>query len=459
MLNPTNQHKFHEFRKKFPVFIYDSYSFTSDSTGLIADFHFSLPGQTEFNPTLKIPGRPFFRDKNIPPALLDDIIFHIGLIELVSYWKSACPPEIIVKCGSLGDDQARWWKKLYFKGLGEFFYLNGIETTEADFVTFVTEGSGKFNPSGIPVSDEVVIPVGGGKDSVVTLELLGDLANTTPFILNPRGATLETTSGKGFSQGQIIEAYRTLDPRLLQLNDLGFLNGHTPFSALLAFISVLAAMLSGKKYIALSNEASANESTVEGVDVNHQYSKSYEFESDFRDYVRRYITPDIEYFSFLRPLNELRISSIFARYPAYFPVFKSCNAGSKSDTWCGECSKCLFTWIILSPFISQEELRQIFHKDLLVNPELEHVMDDLTGASGFKPFDCVGTILEVNVALCELIRMMNGRELPFILARYKESSRYGQFRSYPFGKVIEEYNTANFLPGSFAKILQSSLHD
>ena len=67
---------------------------------------------------------------------------------------------------------------------------------------------------------------------------------------------------------------------MLQLNSEGYINGHTPFSAIVAFSSVLTAALNGQKYITLSNENSANESTVKDSKVNHQYSKSYEFELD-----------------------------------------------------------------------------------------------------------------------------------------------------------------------------------
>ena len=115
---------------------------------------------------------------------------------------------------------------------------------------------------------------------------------------------------------------------MLQLNAEGYLNGHTPFSALLAFLTLLIGVGSGSKYIALSNESSANESTVPGTDINHQYSKSIEFERDFRDYVSQHLSEEIQYFSFLRPLNEMQIASLFAQCEAYHPVFRSCNAGS-----------------------------------------------------------------------------------------------------------------------------------
>ena len=66
----------------------------------------------------------------------------------------------------------------------------------------------------------------------------------------------------GFENTNIIEVYRTIDKNLIDLNKEGFINGHTPFSAMLAFFSYFIAYILGKRYIALSNESSANESNV-----------------------------------------------------------------------------------------------------------------------------------------------------------------------------------------------------
>ena len=150
------------------------------------------------------------------------------------------------------------------------------------------------------------------------------------MIINPRQATLACVQMAGY-ENNFLQINRTIDSTLLDLNAKGYLNGHTPFSAMLAFYSVLLAVLSQKKHIALSNESSANEATVKNMDVNHQYSKSYEFESDFRNYISKYVNTDINYYSFLRPLSELQIAYLFAQLPSYFPVFKSCNVGSKTD--------------------------------------------------------------------------------------------------------------------------------
>ena len=162
--------------------------------------------------------------------------------------------------------------------------------------------------------------------------------------MNSRGATNATVEVAQLTK-RTIYAKRTLDKNMLELNKKGYLNGHTPFSAIVAFSSIIAAYLNGLKFIALSNESSANESTIKDSYINHQYSKSYEFEKDFRHYESTFINFGVYYFSFLRPINELKIAMIFSRFKKYHPIFKSCNVGSKQDIWCCHCSKCLFVYI------------------------------------------------------------------------------------------------------------------
>jgi len=458
MPKSNNSGKYFQLRNDYPFFTYKGYDQQYSDKGLRVQFHFNLADKYSFHPTLIIPVRDFYIKDNIQDKNLNDLLFSIGMIELISYWKAACPPLIIIENHTLDPEQVKWWKKLYFKGLGEFFYLNSIESAEEDFME-IRSGSGKTNgPYRIDLEKSTIIPVGGGKDSVVTLELLTQKERPLPLIMNPRPASMGCVMRKSYYYDSIIEIHRTIDPLLLELNSQGFLNGHTPFSALLAFSSALTAIMSGRKYIALSNESSANESTIDGAMVNHQYSKSFEFEKDFRWYIYNYITPDLEYFSFLRPLNELQIARLFSKYHDYFNIFKSCNVGSKNDTWCGNCPKCLFTWIILSPFLEQKDLESIFGKNLLNDRQLIPLLNELTGNAETKPFDCIGTVEEVNAALVDLIKKLAAEDYPVLLKHYIETVAYEQYKSIDFSSLLSSFNREHFLPEEFEAILRSSLN-
>jgi len=443
-----NQEKFLSFREKFAFFSYENFEYQIDGDFLSARFLFNMSDKYSFRPEFKIGGGGcewgrFSRSE------LETLVFHVGMVELVSYWKTFCPKKVNVKPFLLDEKQIEWWRNLYYNGLGEFFYLNSISVPFDDFMTIESTGDETFGRVGASLSEACVIPVGGGKDSVVTLETLKDKMDCRPMIVNSRGATDLCVRTAGFEYDEVVSIERKLDPTMLKLNKEGCLNGHTPFSALLAFFSLLAGFATSSKYIALSNESSANESTVPGTKINHQYSKSIEFEMDFRNYVDKYINSEIQYFSFLRPLSEVGIAELFSRHRQYFEVFKSCNVGSKTDSWCCSCPKCLFTWLILSPFVSQDDLIDIFGENMMKNNNLIGILHELEGTSEVKPFECVGTTGEVRAcikALSEKVDLEN--------TILKNSVFNDQ-------KSIDDYLTSfdknNFLPHKFEQILKKAI--
>ena len=422
----SKQRTFNQYRMMFPEFSYDSYHYEVADDGFHLRFRFSLNERIVFEPTAFFPARKFLNFHQ-PKPLLDQLVFQIGMIELISYWKACCPPTVVVRCAPCAIDEA-FWKKLYWNGLGEFFYINQITTDFEKFLKIRVESDGRVESGewgvescergGLSVEsgEGYLVPIGGGKDSVVTLEALAQAGcRVRPLIMNPRGATTLCAERAGFAMDEVLVIQRTIHPQLLELNKKGCLNGHTPFSAMLAFYTLLASAFSGIPNVALSNECSANESTVAGSAVNHQYSKSLEFEDDFRAYVAHTMGLKTNYFSFLRPLSELQIAMLFAKEPKYFDVFKSCNKGSKEDIWCGNCPKCLFAYIILSPFIAPERLQTIFGKDLLNDESLRFFLRQLIGEEETKPFECVGTIDEVRQALSLTAeRWYRGKELPLL---------------------------------------------
>ncbi|MBQ7148093.1 MAG: hypothetical protein IJR96_05020 [Pseudobutyrivibrio sp.] len=448
-------------RDEYPTFTFSGYSYELTESEISMVFDFSIDGLSEFHPTWKIPRINSIA--SVDEALIDDMVFSLGMVELISYWKITCPPTVIIKDRQLSPEQIGWWKKLYFNGLGEFYYTNGIEEDFDDFMTIKCDG-GKA-PRAITSGDHgtvlgnkkprVMIPVGGGKDSVVSIELLKERADVSCYVINSRGAT-DATVEVGELTDKTIYAKRTLDKNMLDLNAKGFLNGHTPFSALVAFSSIIAGYLNGLDYVALSNESSANESTVMDSYVNHQYSKSFEFEADFRNYEKKYIGSGVFYFSFLRPLSELQIAMLFSRFKKYHGVFKSCNVGSKQDIWCGHCPKCLFVYIILSPFLSLEELDAIFGKRLFEDETLTVDFDKLCGILPEKPFECVGSRDEVNASITEAISKYAKAQLPLpaLLLHYQDSA---VTPTIDFRKYISQLSSEHALDDYFYKIIKDAL--
>ena len=226
---------------------------------------------------------------------------------------------------------------------------------------------------------------------------------------------------------------------------------------MLAFVSYFISYLLGKKYIALSNENSANESNVVGEKINHQYSKSLEFENDFEYYTNKYLKTGVKYFSFLRPLNELQIAKLFSKHKKYHQVFRSCNVGSKGKEWiwCCNCAKCLFAFTILSPFLYKDEIVKIFNEDLFEKQSLLNTFIELTGNGPYKPFDCVGTFDEVNYAISKTIQNIekNNEPLPFLLKYYKDN-----FNMYDTSNdITKQYNENTNLTKEQNEILKKEV--
>jgi hypothetical protein len=455
-MHPENFIKYKDLREQHPEFIYESYHISLDAGQVGMEFVFRLGNDYTFRPTISIPYNRNFVSENLSVDKLRALVFNIGLVEMISYWKAACPPRIIIKPHLLDARQVAWWQKLFYQGLGEFFYRNGIEVEEGQFVEIVSQGE-PLNPvNDIVTGPRILVPVGGGKDSVVTLEVLKKGHKVIPFAVNPRKAIWESISNAGLDKKNALVFLRKLDPGILELNNKGYLNGHTPFSALIAFTSVLGAALTGSANIALSNESSANESTVRNTSVNHQYSKSFEFETDFRQYCELYLNREIQYFSFLRPLNELQIVRAFTRYSRHHHSFRSCNVGSKMDVWCCSCPKCLFAYIMMSAFMERDRLLEVFGEDLFENKKLIPVLDELTGLAPEKPFECVGTRDEVNLALIRAVS--NSSEgLPPLLDYYRNTDRYGHYKDMQPETLLDSMDDKHYLSKELFTTLKASL--
>jgi hypothetical protein len=414
-------------RQKHRRFLYHGYSVALAGEDLKIGFDFEIEPEIRFHPGITIGNIDKGRVSGLQPAVLDNLAFHLGLMEIPSYWKATCAPEIVIEAGPLDDYQISWWKELLLNGLGEFFYRNDIDFTTPDFVDFKIDPDfshplkpyqGGLDPS------RVLVPIGGGKDSAVTSELLkGAEKETICFSLNPTPAALGIISLSKSQRSVIVK--RTIDEGLLRLNAAGYLNGHTPFSAYLAFLTATCAILFDLRDIAVSNERSSNEAnlTFNGRKINHQYSKSFGFEDRFRAYSRRYLAKEVNYFSFLRPLYELQIAKIFSGFPRYFPVFRSCNKGGRSNSWCHKCEKCLSVFTMLYPFLEKEVLTEaIFSENLFEKEEFIGTARALLGWEKPKPFECVGTTEETAAAfyLCLKKTKQQGEPLPPVLRSLEE---------------------------------------
>lgn len=330
----------------------------------------------------------------------------VFLLAGVSYYKTGAPPVIDLGATAVTPLEREFLHSYCVDGLAEFAFKNGL-----DLSGLRIEGPQRA-PAPVPVlpTDRPLVPFGGGIDSVVVVDATRRRhPDTALFVASRAGDRFAAIEQSAAVTGlPVRRADRELDPLVLRSRELGFLNGHVPVTGIISAMAVTAAVIDGRDAVVMSNEWSASSGTVEvdGRTVNHQWSKSLEFETGFREVVAESLD-GFSYFSALRPYSELWVAQRFAGLTDFHAVFRSCNRAFQLDPrlraeqWCGECDKCCFIDLILSPFMSRTQLEAVFAgHEPLARPELEPRFRSLLGDEQLvKPFECVGDAGECRAAV------------------------------------------------------------
>ncbi len=432
--------------------IFSFTEFENDETVIAFKYHEINENGSErtFTEKLELPGQ--FKLSALNESLRNNILSNLHLMLGISYWKLSCATEVKIPY-KLTPDQANFWNTLYKKGLGEFFYTNKLDVALAPSFPVSVELATK--PVKLQLQDSGLLGFSGGKDSLVANKLLTNAGqNFVPFTVETNHNQAKILAILGQS-GYVIE--RTLDPILLETNKY---SGHVPFSAIVGWIGVLLATLTNSRFVIVGNEYSASEpnTTYQNLEINHQWSKSEEFEDMLRNYVQNFISPDITYFSLLRSFSEIKIVELITKSPDLLEKFVSCNRNfqiknSQDKKWCGECAKCASTFALLSAFMGKANLVQLFGKNLFADESLIPLYKALLGISGIKPFDCVGSVEEIQIALWRANQKGEYKADPIMELFAKETlnnlNNPGQV--YEDMLAIKDTNT---LPTEFASILQ-----
>lgn len=451
--------KSEELRKKYPEFIFERFDFSQEADDLVLSFLFKTPPDLEFVHTAWIRNVSPKISERLDSKVLRNLVFSVGLSEILGYWKATCSPKITIKAGFLDAKQINWWHDLFMKGMGQFYYENNIDFTKNGFLSFNVKSNFRSLPKAEISSGKIMVPIGGGKDSAVTLETLSErYRDLIGFVIYQTPASLEVARRAGLRK--VIRIDRSMHPKLLQLNSKGYLNGHTPYSAVLAFYSVLCAYIFGYKYIPFSNERSSEEGNVKflGKEINHQYSKTLEFENKFKWYNKKFLS-DSEYFSFLRPIYDIQIAKLFSRMDRYFDVVRSCNVGFKTNTWCCQCAKCLSSFILLYPFLGPKRILKIFPKDLYEDKNLLFLLENLILKDRIKPFECVGTREELKIGLYLSMKLNKKQSLllKMVWDNYLSKEKSLDKKA---AQIFSSWSKASNLSGEYASVLRkAALHE
>ena len=348
----------------------------------------------------------------------------LHLIAGVSYYKAGAPDEIAVEGAPLDAATAEFLDQIYLHGLAEFAYQNRLDLRGR--IRFPRHDYAAHPPAArANLPRRTLVPIGGGKDSLVSVEMLKSVNEPMTAVWVGDSALIASCAQR--TGLPTLNLKRHLAPELFEYNRLGAYNGHIPVTAINSAMLLCAAILFGHDAIAFSNEASASIATLEydGQPVNHQWSKSLDFERGLREHAKSRIAADLDYFSLLRPWSELAVTRAFARGMRYDDVFSSCNRnfrirGEKpADRWCGQCPKCHFVFLALAPFVAKPRLLAIFGRNLLDDAALAPGFDALLEYREHKPFECVGEGRESRAAMFALTQRPEWRE-DTLVARFAE---------------------------------------
>jgi len=355
--------------------------------------------------TEKISFTPVRSADDVDWARVRSLLTLLGAVLGLSYYKAAAPSRYVILPEGMTQAGVSYLSQVITHGLAEFAYRNELEGPLTPEI-LVPGGYAEPWPaeSHLTPSGDPLVPIGGGKDSVVTVELLAQARmHPVQFAVNPNEVIKRVARIKGHP---LISATRRLDPRLLELNQEGALNGHVPVTAMNSLIALVQARLVGFGPVVMSLEASASEATLFWGDmaVNHQWSKSHDAEHLLHDVMGPQAGLSAgAYFSLLRPYSELQIARFFSSLREYHPIINSCNrafrTGVEDARWCGDCDKCRFIFLILSPFLPSSALTRMFADNLLDNPDQLEGYRALLGLHEHRPFECVGEQAESMVAM------------------------------------------------------------
>ena len=396
---------------------------TADWDAGVVDVRYALDDDHHFTESYRF---PVFADRHLSDdrrAALDRAARLLHLVAGVSYYKAAVPPRVEIEGPAPSPATARYLGRLYTQGLGEFAWSNGLPEIGRGIV-FPSDAGAAVAPA-LPAGLErrSLVPVGGGKDSVVSLAAL--VAAGEEAVAMSVGAKPSSDAAAHAEGVPMLHVERHISPELFALNAAGAYNGHVPVTAIVSCAALIAALLEGCDAVVMSNERSASAGNFDwpafGETINHQYSKGWEAERGLADVVRREVAPDLDYFSLLRPYSELAVSRAFAALPAHHGTFMSCNANFRihepaASGWCRDCPKCRFVFLALAPFMDRAGLAAVFGGDMLDDPAQAEGYRAILGIDAEKPFECVGETDEARAALRALAAAPGWRDAAVVAA-------------------------------------------
>src|SRR5215472_18086078 len=195
---------------QYSEFIFEHYSY--DPTVSTLSLRYRFGGGPRFEEKLAFD----FMPRQLSPEareVLDRIFRLIFLMSGVSYYKSFIPRTLICESFPLDRVTAEFLQKFYENGLAEFAFKNRVSLRDHFAIGFSDQRPAA--PIALDLPRRSCVPVGGGKDSIVTLECLkGSSEPLSLFSLGDAEPIRACIAAAGLP---FIRVHRRLDSRLFEL--------------------------------------------------------------------------------------------------------------------------------------------------------------------------------------------------------------------------------------------------
>ncbi|MCK4891572.1 MAG: hypothetical protein KAS78_02800, partial [Candidatus Pacebacteria bacterium] len=282
------------------ILYFKNYKISSDS--ILFKYKFNNKSYT-----VEFISKELLQNKSFDPKndyVLNKVICYLGVISSFNLFDLEYFNEIIVECMVLNKEEGDYFSNLSFDGLAEFRYINKINISKkVKFSSICSQSNCLYKKPKLFFNKKTILLNGGGKDSAVAAEMLKLIKENYSWLtlnMNTARKNIILTSKikSCFSLSRVIDKNIRKDSKYL---------GHKPVSALIAFISILYAYIYKYSYVVTANEYSSNFSNlkINDISINHQYTKSLDFEKKFNVFIRNRLFKGVTYYSVLRPLYEI----------------------------------------------------------------------------------------------------------------------------------------------------------
>lgn len=335
------------------------------------------------------------------------------LIVGVSYYKVGVLDMVSIDSYSIDVDIVVLVEIIYFNGLGEFVYCNGLNLCGC-FWLLVQGVVVQVLVLGLQLY--VLVVIGGGKDLLVSIEVLC-CVGVDEMVIWIGGLQLICVCVECIGL-LILNLGCMLVLELFELNCQGVWNGYILVMVVNLVIMVLVVLLYGVDQVVFFNECLVSYgSQILGIgEVNYQWFKGWVCEQVFGSYVWKYVVVDLQYYLLLCLMFELVVVCQFVKIDFYDVYFFSCNCNfyifgeCLVNCWCGVCLKCYFVFLVLVLFMFKMCFVCIFGCNLLDDVEQVVGFDVLLEFQDYKLFECVGEGCELCVVMVILVQCLEWKE-------------------------------------------------